>query len=97
MQKFYGFIFTYESVKNINPISTPLTQRYLSSSHSTSQFTDLIPRSVSEGKNDIANLFLNITGSTLFIVLIFNYLLEFLYIIYIQDGLTKYKYNIIFD
>ena len=97
MQKFYGFIFTYESVKNINPISTPVTHRYLSSSHKTSQLTDLIPRSVSEGKNDIANLFLKITGSTLFIVLIFNYLLEFLYIIYIQDELTKYKYNIIFD
>ena len=97
MQKFYAFIFTYESVKNINPISTPLTHRYLSSSQSTSQLTDLIPKSVSEGKKEIANLFLKLMGSTLFIVLIFNYLLEFLYIIYIQDGLTKYKYNIIFD
>ncbi len=45
----------------------------MSSSHKTSQFTTLMPNSVSVGRNSIASLFLKIKGFTFLIKLEFVY------------------------
>ena len=86
----------YDIVKNIKPISKPLTQRYLSSSHNTSQFTVFKPNNVSVGKNSMLNLFLKTKGFTLLIINILRFLSElFVYYMYTYLADTRQIYHYI--